>query len=68
MKPVSAKQLRNSLSIAIVFARMVSMLQHIERKNPRSAWKTSTPWPTSVSQSWPKGIRVSGGWEKQRQT
>ena len=31
---------------------------HIERTNPRSAWKTppSTLWPTSVSRSWPSSF------------
>ena len=69
MKPVSTEQLRNSPSITSV-TRVVSVLQHIKRTNPQSAWKTlpSKLWPTSISQSWPKGIQVSGRREKQRQT
>jgi len=45
-------------SQACLWLRVVSMLQYIERTNPRSAWKTppSTLWPTSVSRSWPSSF------------
>ena len=51
MKPPSTRIRRRSQACL----RVVSVLQHIERTNPWSAWKTlpSTLWPTSVSWSWP---------------
>jgi len=52
-KPVSTEQLRNSLTIAC--SRVVSMLQHTERTNPRKT-PPSTLWPTSVSRSWPSSF------------
>jgi len=48
--------------------QVVSMLLHIERTNPLSAWKMppSMLWPTSVSWSWPSSFKA-GGQEKRRQ-
>jgi len=39
-QPGSTEQLRNSLSIASLSASGVNQQQHIERTNPRNAWKT----------------------------
>jgi len=50
------------LRIASVFTSGVNQQQHIERTNPRNAWKTplSSLWPISVNRSWPSSFSGSG--------